>query len=134
MIHYEYDDGWYFLLDETRQCLWSVNEGIAVGFSYDPEDKPIPGTLHKHGSPKAVNQWAALQRKLLSAAGLQDMAKAIIVVSGEIPVEELNKIISISGYVGIWYKRMQEEQHGENKGEDSVNQEVAELSPELSSM
>jgi len=107
MIYYEYDDGWYFLLDETRQCLWSGKE-IAVGFSYDPDDDPIPGTLHKHGSPEAINKWAAEQRKLLSAAGLQDMAKRIIVVSGQIPVEDLNKIISISGYVGIWYKRMQE--------------------------
>ena len=106
MFSYRMEGEEYALVDEFDQIHWAGEE-VAVGFSYDPDDD-IPGTMHKHGSPESVNRWASTAQKALRAAGDvlgQEMADAITVVSGKIPLEELTKMIEISGYVGVWYRR-----------------------------
>lgn len=127
MLHYRMEGNEYALVDENDNIHWAGEE-IAIGFSYEP-DEEIPGTLHKHGSPESVNKWAEITRKKFIESdqiaapewyirhglpfyeGLgQEMADNIVVVSGKMPIEELNKMIEISGYVGVWYRKMLEKE------------------------
>jgi len=103
MFHYEMDGERYILVDDRNQIHASHDE-IAVAFSFDPTD-PIPGTLHKHGSFENVNKWAQEAIAKLSV-NCKDLASQITVVSGKIPLEEINRMIDISGYVGTWYKKI----------------------------
>ncbi len=103
MFRYRMEGTEYALVDEHDRIHWAGEE-VAVAFTYCPDDRSIEGTLHKHGSPEMANAWAEKTRKKLVDAGHLDMANEIVVVSGKIPLEELNKMIDISGYVGIYYK------------------------------
>jgi len=102
MFHYEMDGKKYILVDDIGKIHWAGEE-IAVAFSFTPNEK-ISGTLHKHGSIENVNKWANVAR--IKLASIPEMAAEITVVFGKIPLEELDNMISISGYVGRWYERM----------------------------
>ncbi|KKM89180.1 hypothetical protein LCGC14_1251180 [marine sediment metagenome] len=108
MFRYRMEGTEYALVDEHDQIHWAGEE-IAVAFTYCLDEQGMEGTLHKHGSPEKANAWAEKTRKKFVDAGHLDMANEIVVVSGKISLEDLNKIIEISGYVGIWYKRLQKE-------------------------
>jgi len=84
------------------------------------------GILHKHGSPENVNKWAIATRKKFAEAAkdynlhkyltnigistspidYNQMAEDIVVIEGKFTVEELQKCIDISGYVGKFYERL----------------------------
>jgi hypothetical protein len=51
-------------------------------------------------------------RRRLRAAGAQDLANDIVVVSGPLPVDELNKCLWISGYCRRMFKRLAHLPHG----------------------
>lgn len=108
MLHYRMEGTEYALVDED-DCIHWAGEEVAVAFTYCLDDQGMEGILHKQGNPEKVNDWAEKTRKKLADAGHLDMANEIVVVSGRIPLEDLNKMIEISGYIGIWYKRMQAE-------------------------
>lgn len=108
MLRYRMEGTEYALVDEHDRIHWAGEE-VAVAFTFSPDEQDMEGTMHKHGSPEEANAWAEKTRKKLTDAGHSDMANEIIVVSGKISLEDLNKIIEISGYVGIWYKRLQKE-------------------------
>jgi hypothetical protein len=123
MYHYEYKNNLYYLIDDRGEVT-TTHEEVALGFSYNSEEG---GTLHKHGSPENVNKWAIKARKKFAEAardlelhkkltGLgiptspidyNQMANEIVVIEGKFPVEELQKCIDISGYVGIFYNKLQ---------------------------
>ncbi len=44
----------------------------------------------------------------MAEAGLVDLFGKIMVISGTIPIEDMNKMISITGYVGKWYEELLE--------------------------
>jgi len=113
MLRYRMEGTEYALVDEENRIHWAGPE-IAVAFSYDQDDeKGMRGTLHKHGSPDLVQAWFGKTVAKYRAGGSADLASQIHVVSGPIPLEELNKMIDISGYVGIWYEcNIEEEYHG----------------------
>lgn len=103
-MHYTFEDNEYVLLDDFDRIQWRGEE-IAVSFEYHPDDE-MPGTLMKYGSPENVEKWMDKTRKTLLEHGFIDMANELIVVKGKIPMEELSKIIDISGYVGRWYQKI----------------------------
>ena len=103
MFKYRMEGTEYALVDEHDQIHWAGEE-IAIAFTFSPDEPGMEGILHKHGSPDKVNAWAEKIRKKFINAGHLDMADEIVVVTGKIPVEELNKMIDISGYVGTYYK------------------------------
>ncbi|MGP1630500.1 MAG: hypothetical protein ACTS5V_11220 [Giesbergeria sp.] len=70
------------------------------------------GEVHQHGSPTRIQSWANHTRRRLRAAGAQDMANDIVVVSGPLPVEELNKCLGIHGYCRRMLKRLATLPHG----------------------
>ena len=105
MLRYRMEGAEYALVDENDQIHWAGPE-IAVAFSYDPDDeKGMKGTLHKHGSPDLVQTWFDKTIAKFRGGGLADLANQLHIVSGPISLEELNKMIDISGYVGVWYER-----------------------------
>jgi hypothetical protein len=97
---YEYilnEDGEYVLcFGEDRLVI-----GKTVALAFDRED----GTLMKHGSVDLINQWAEGTRKKYFAAGLTEIAEVLTVIEGPFPLEELNKMISSTGYVGCFYTK-----------------------------
>jgi len=100
MLFYGMEGTEYALVDEHDR-IHCASEDVAVAFSFSPdEDRGM------QGSPDRVSAWAITTRKKFVDAGHLDMAKEIVVVSGKIPLEDLNKIINTSGYVGTWYKRI----------------------------
>lgn len=91
--------GKYVLVDCTDESDLAgshktILETDVAAIAFDRES----GTLHKHGSPELVESWARSARQRLRDKGFDDMADDIVSICGMIPVEELNKAISISGY------------------------------------
>lgn len=109
---YELDDNnKYVFVRDDGMTIHIIGTEVAIAF-----DKET-AVLFKHGVPALVNDWATRARRTLSklddaigtAVGLtNEMAKDIIVIEGPIPLDELNKIITITGYIGRYYKSMQE--------------------------
>lgn len=76
---------------------------VEVAVCFDKES----GVMHKHGKPEYVSNWYNKSRQKLMGAGFPGMAAELTVVSGPIPVEELNKMISTSGYCGRYFARLE---------------------------
>ena len=124
MYHYEYKNNLYYLIDERGDII-TAHEEVALCFSYNKEDG---GMLHKYGSPESVNKWAAGRRKKFAEAATNlnlhkhlksigiptsvldynQMSAEIVVIEGKFAVEEIQKCIDISGYVGRFYEKLQE--------------------------
>lgn len=100
--------GSYYLFDmdskpnpitKERNIILMTDE-IAIAF--DGSD----GTLHKHGSPENVSNWLTTAKKKLQDAGHHGMASDLLMMSGQFPVEEVNKCISTSGYAKVLYQKL----------------------------
>ena len=70
------------------------------------------GEVHRHGNPTHIQSWAQTQRRRLRAAGALLQANDIVVVSGPLPVDELNKCLGIHGYCRRLLKRLATLPHG----------------------
>lgn len=70
------------------------------------------GHLHQHGHPARIQSWAMGARRRLRAAGAQDSANDIVVVSGPLPVDEINKCLSVAGYCRRLFARLSSLPHG----------------------
>ena len=93
-------------------------------YLYDMRDTPSAVTgerrfqlkndtvVHQHGSPVRIQSWANHTRRRLRAAGDQAVANDLVVVSGPLPVDELNKCLWISGYCRRMFKRLATLPHG----------------------
>jgi hypothetical protein len=113
-MQYQLKAGSYYLYDmreapsvvtgERRFKL--KTDTVAIAFDL------YTGEVHQHGSPTRIQSWAANTRRRLRAAGAQDVANDIVVVSGPLPVDELNKCLWISGYVRRMFKRLATLPHG----------------------
>ena len=88
-----------------RRCRLRT-ESVAIAF-----DRRT-GQMHQHGSPARIQSWAAHQRRRLRAAGALEEANGIVVVSGPLPVDELNKCLWISGYCARLFARLASLPHG----------------------
>jgi len=82
-------------------------------FSYHPDLSPIEATLLKHGDPVLVKKWCYNYKEKLEAAyettKSDEYLKEIndlVLVEGQIPVEDLNKCIDITGYVAAFYEKV----------------------------
>lgn len=70
------------------------------------------GEVHQHGSPTRIQSWATMTRRRLRAAGAQQEANDIVVVSGPLPIEEINKCLWIHGYCRRMLQRLATLPHG----------------------
>ena len=70
------------------------------------------GEVCQHGSPTRIHSWAMSTRRRLRAAGALEEANDIVVISGPLPVDELNKCLWIKGYVARMFQRLATLPHG----------------------
>ncbi|ATH12401.1 MULTISPECIES: hypothetical protein [Delftia] len=113
-LQYQLKAGSYCLYDmrETpsaitgeRRCRLRT-ELVAIAFDL------VTGQVHEHGSPTRIHAWALCTRRRLRAAGDWDQADSIVVVSGPLPVDEINKCLGIRGYCRRMFQRLASLPHG----------------------
>lgn len=98
--------------ENNRQYVLSeVRDGVAVPIRAPQDQLGLAiqldtGSLVKHGDPETVAAWATKERTKLRAAGLNEWADALVVVSGRFPLEEVNKCLSNTTYAGDFYRRL----------------------------
>lgn len=113
-LQYQLRSGSYYLYDMRDQPSAVTGERrfklktdtVAIAFDLHT------GEVHQHGSPTRIQSWASHTRRRLRAAGALDVANDIVVVSGPLPVNELNNCLSISGYCRRMFRRLASLPHG----------------------
>ena len=111
---YQLKSGHYYLYDMqeapsriTGERRFKLKiETVAIAFDQ------YTGELHQHGNPSRIQSWANNQRRRLRAAGDLAAANDIVVVSGPLPVDELNKCLWIRGYCRRMFQRLASLPHG----------------------
>lgn len=99
-MHYEKRGDEYGLVEDGH-VLFTTPE-LAVVFG------KLLGTLHKHGPTAAVHDWFLKARSKYRKAGLQAEADDLVmIVSDDWDLEELNRCLSISDYVGQLYEKLE---------------------------
>jgi hypothetical protein len=85
---------------------------VAIGFTYDPNRiKEIRFTTHRHGSPESVEKWAQetrfkIHRARFRGIELDARFQPHTISSDAWDVGELNRIINITGYLGLALQRV----------------------------
>ena len=98
---YVKEDIQYILYGKNRDIILKTDR-LAIAFAID---KDIGYTLHKHGMPKYVKAWYTIFVKAMRKKGYNDLASEMkYVVSPNIPVEEINKMINLTGYLPEFIK------------------------------
>ena len=113
-LQYQLKEGHYHLYDLSTAVSKVTGEHrlrlrtdtVAIAFDRST------GTLHEHGSPMRILSWASNTRRRLRAAGAWDSAEDIVVVSGPLPVDEINKCLAIQGYCRSMFHRLSVLPHG----------------------
>lgn len=113
-LQYQLKSGNYYLYDMREQPSVVTGERrfklktdtVAIAFDLHT------GEVHQHGAPSRIQSWANHQRRRLRASGNLAAANDIVVVSGPLPVEELNKCLWINGYCRRMFKRLSSLPHG----------------------
>nr|WP_295772059.1 hypothetical protein [Rhodoferax sp.] len=113
-LQYQLKQGNYHLYDlSTPQSkatgehkLRLMTDTVAIAFD------ARTGKLHEHGHPSRIHSWASNTRRRLRAAGDYDRANDIVVVSGPLPVDEINKCLRITGYCRQLFARLPSLPHG----------------------
>lgn len=99
-IHYELNCTDYVLFKGDQPVSKLLQE---VSLAFDKE----AGVLMKHGSKEMVSTWLVDAQAKFRNGGHPELAEQLIMVTGRFPVDELNKCISISGYVGRFWQKLQ---------------------------
>lgn len=103
---YRFADGTYrFYLDE-QETMTIPDARVAIAYAYHP-DLDIKGTLHKHGHPESVKAWYDKAVSAYRQAGFPEIAEQLFYAEGPISVEQLNKCLNVTGYVGKLHEEIQ---------------------------
>ena len=113
-LQYELKDWAYHLYDMStapsavtgQRRLRLRTEDVAIAFDVRT------GIVQEHGSPTRIHSWALNTRRRLRSSGAPDKANDIVVVSGPLPVDEINKCLRISGYCRRLYSMLPTLPHG----------------------
>lgn len=98
--HYRLNCGQYVLHDGDMPIHEPLDE-IAIAFDRQS------GTLHMHGEPEMVEKWLKNAKQRFQAAGFNDMANDLMIISGRFELDDLNRCLSTTGYIGRLYERIQ---------------------------
>lgn len=117
-LQYELKEGAYHLYDMStpastatgQRKLRLCTDNVAIAFDAST------GALHEHGSPLRIQTWASNTRRRLRSTGAVAQANDIVVVSGPLPVEEINKCLRIDGYCRNMFARLDKLPHGKRIG------------------
>lgn len=113
-LQYQLKEGNYHLYDLSTPAsrvtgehrLRLKSDTVAIAF------EASTGALREHGSPTRIHSWANNARRRLRASGALDKANDIVVVSGPLPVEEINKCLKIDGYCRDMLGKLHKLPHG----------------------
>ena len=113
-LQYQLKEGNYHLYDLSTPAsrvtgehrLRLKSDTVAIAF------EASTGALREHGSPNRIHSWANNTRRRLRASGALDKANDIVVVSGPLPVDEINKCLQITGYCQRMFSRLATMPHG----------------------
>ena len=116
-LQYQLKAGSYYLYDmrETPSAVTGERrfklktDTVAIAFDLHT------GEDHQHSSPTRIHSWATMTRRRLRAAGAQEVANDLVVISGPLPVEEINKCLWVRGYVRRMFQRLATLPHGKFK-------------------
>ena len=78
-----------------------------VAVCFDKEN----GILHKHGNHEMVSHWYQNSRKKLIEGGAGFMADDLMVICGPIELEELNRMLTTSGYCKRYMEKLNTGDH-----------------------
>jgi hypothetical protein len=123
-LQYQLKEGNYHLYDLStppskvtgEHRLRLKTDAVAIAFDRST------GTLREHGSPLRIHSWASNTRRRLRAAGDWDSAEDIVVVSGPLPVDEINKCLAIQGYCRSMFTRLATLPHGKRLARSRTTQ------------
>ncbi|QXZ08980.1 hypothetical protein KUF54_13140 [Comamonas sp. Y33R10-2] len=113
-LKYQLRSGHYYLYDMrdapnviTGERPYRLKtEMVAIAFDR------ITGLVHKHGQPTRINSWAMGTQRRLRIAGDWDEADRLVVVSGPLPEDEINKCLRVKGYCRWLLNRLANMPHG----------------------
>ena len=113
-MQYQLKAGSYYLYDmrDTPSAVTGERrfklktDTVAIAFDVHT------GEVHQHGNPLRIHSWALTMRRRLRSAGFWDEADDIIVISGPLPVDEINKCLWIRGYCRRMFQRLASLPHG----------------------
>lgn len=97
--NYKLVDGKYVLHKGDKPYLEPMTT-VAIAFDTDG------GTLLKHGEPHMLKKWAEEVVAALRKSSHPELANTLVVVDGRFTLEDLDKVLNITGYMGIFYKKM----------------------------
>ncbi|MHB8950330.1 MAG: hypothetical protein ACYC4S_14865 [Rhodoferax sp.] len=117
-LQYQLKEGNYHLYDLSAPAskvtgqhrLKLMTDTVAIAFDAST------GMLHEHGNPARIHSWATTARRRLRAAGSLDSANDIVVVSGPLPVDEINKCLRVKGYCRRMFTQLATLPHGKRLG------------------
>jgi hypothetical protein len=66
----------------------------------------VTGELHMHGEPARVQTWARLTLKRMVASGPCDTSENLVVVTGRLPLSEVNRCLQEEGYCKDFFARL----------------------------
>ncbi len=113
-LQYQLKEGNYHLYDLSTPAnkvtgqhkLRLSTDTVAIAFDAST------GVLHEHGNPARIHSWATTARRRLRAAGSLASANDIVVVSGPLPVDEINKCLRVEGYCRRMFTQLATLPHG----------------------
>ena len=121
-LQYQLKEGNYHLYDLSTPAskvtgqhrLKLMTDTVAIAFDAST------GVLHEHGNPARIHSWATTTRRRLRAAGSLASANDIVVVSGPLPVDEINKCLRVEGYCRRMFTRLATLPHGKLLGRQAA--------------
>jgi hypothetical protein len=121
-LQYQLKEGHYHLYDLStprsavtgQHRLRLKTDTVAIAF------EASTGALREHGSPWRIHSWANNTRRRLRAKGALHLANDLVVVSGPLPVDEINKCLRIDGYCRHLYERLPTLPHGKHASNQSA--------------
>lgn len=107
-LQYQLKGGSYCLVDMTQppspvtgeRPVRLKTDNVAIAF------EASTGMLREHGSPARIQLWFSRMRRTLHAQGDAHLANDLVMISGPLPVDEINKCLWISGYCRRLWKRL----------------------------
>lgn len=97
-MNYEFKDNQYKLIDDYGKILASMEE---VAIMFDKKHS----CLLRHGELKLVEKYYNDIVYKYRKNNLFDIANDLVMIWGKLDIEELNKIIQITDYIGIFYRK-----------------------------
>lgn len=82
----------------------NMGKHMALAYSYKKTDGKFYAVLHKHGNSDIVSNWYNKAVIAYNNAGLYDESASLYLLKGDFDLEELNKCLCITDYIGKFHE------------------------------